>query len=185
MIYSNKNLEVSEKEVADFKIKVVSLGERGRGRKEIALCVPEGVQTILGNVKELTIGQTKTGKPRINKGETGMFLLLDTKMGYTRRCDGCIKMLTNEKSKVKILAEGNSADGDAGRIGTAATMVIEVIESCWIKLIYGGGSLIEFLYCDINDKFVTKIKEDDMDVASEFVEEIPVNWADPEEWKCL
>lgn len=187
MIYSNKSLKVEVRKIADFEISIVTMGEEGRGRREVRLPVPQGMQEIPAGVSSgLTIGTTKTGRPRINRGENPeMYLLLDTKKGYTRRGDGFVRVLKKYSDNVKVLERGNSADGDAGRIGTADALVLRATAPCWLKVIYGGNSTIEFLYVDTTQKTVKCIQKEDMDPLSDVFSEVPSDWHNIENWEKL
>lgn len=44
-------------------------------------------------------------------------MMLSAEGGYTRRGNGTIKVLSSQKDKFEVMARGNGADGDAGRIG--------------------------------------------------------------------
>lgn len=78
-------------------------------------------QIILQGMNEnISIGTTKSGKPRIienSSSDDNMYLMLSSKGGYTRRGNGTIQVLVSQKHLFKILARGNGADGDAGGIG--------------------------------------------------------------------
>ena len=118
MIYSNQYLESVTKEMDFGNIYQVSMGEIGRGRKLMALTCPEGTKIAKGINRELTIGTTKSGKPRINKQKDNtLYMLLSAQGGYTRRGDGYIQVPSRQKELFQILARGNGADGMAGRVG--------------------------------------------------------------------
>jgi len=141
MIWSNKAHTKKEKEFPFGKINIVELGESGRGRKLIVL--PSEVDIQKGLNPEITIGLTKSGKPRINKfKEDRLFLLIDTKGGYTRRGDGEASVHKSCKDNVKILSYGNGADGLAGRIGIWEVFVVEVLNdnTIWLNIQLSGGS---------------------------------------------
>ena len=141
MIWSNKAHTKKEKEFPFGKINIVELGESGRGRKLIVL--PSEVDIQKGLNPEITIGLTKSGKPRINKfKENRLFLLIDTKGGYTRRGDGEASVHKSCKDNVKILSYGNGADGLAGRIGIWEVFVVEVLNdnTIWLNIQLSGGS---------------------------------------------
>ena len=118
MIYTNQALETFAKEMDFGTIYQVAMGETGRGRKLMALTCPKDTKIAKGMNPELTIGTTKSGKPRINKqADNTLYMLLSAQGGYTRRGDGFIQVPTRQKDLFQILARGNGADGMAGRVG--------------------------------------------------------------------
>lgn len=118
MIYSNQNLETVTKKMDFGTIYQVTMGETGRGRKLMALTCPKDTKIAKGMNQELTIGTTKSGKPRINKQKDNtLYMLLSAQGGYTRRGDGYIQVPSRQKELFQILARGNGADGMAGRVG--------------------------------------------------------------------
>ncbi|HPW67760.1 MAG TPA: hypothetical protein PLS84_11865 [Salinivirgaceae bacterium] len=141
MIWSNKAHTKKEKEFPFGKINIVELGESGRGRKLIVL--PSEVDVQEGLNTDITIGLTKSGKPRINRfKDDRLFLLIDTAGGYTRRGDGEASVHKSCKDNVKILSYGNGADGLAGRIGIWEVFVVEVLNdnTIWLNIQLSGGS---------------------------------------------
>ena len=67
MLYSNKKMEATERNMDFGTIYQVGMGEVGRGRKFMALTCPKGTVLKEGMNPDFTIGTTKSGKPRINK----------------------------------------------------------------------------------------------------------------------
>ena len=120
MIYANQEIKKREKEMDWGTLTYFSLGERGRGRREISLPTNIKEEKIKSGLNaELTIGFTKNGNPRVNHGhDNSLYLLLSSEYGYTRRGDGIIYMPKVHANEIDILAVGNGADGDAGRIGS-------------------------------------------------------------------
>ena len=118
MLYSNKKMEATERNMDFGTIYQVGMGEVGRGRKFMALTCPKGTVLKEGMNPDFTIGTTKSGKPRINKRDDNtLYMMLSSKGGYTRRGNGTIKVLASRKERFEIISLGNGADGDAGRIG--------------------------------------------------------------------
>lgn len=167
MIYSNVNLSIETRKMSFGDLKCVTLGEKGRGRKEILL--PSLSNIRCGLNKELTVGVTKNGRPRINKikpqeEDNSMYLLIDTYGGYSRRGSGYINY--QEGQGFEILAEGNGADGDAGRIGTWGVYVIKAPVDDrlkFIKIKYSGKENKE-AYLAVIGQDVRLISEDDIDI---------------------
>ena len=141
MIYSNKELKAEERILEFGTIYQVSMGETGRGRKMLALTCPKNTIIKNGLNVEYSIGLTKSGKPRIiQKEDSTLYLLLSSEGGYTRRGDGTIQVINNQKEEFEVLARGNGADGMAGRIGTWDCILIKVPEStCIIRVRTSGG----------------------------------------------
>ena len=140
MIWSNKSHAKKEKEFPFGKINVVELGESGRGRKLIVL--PSEVDVQEGLNPDITIGLSKSGKPRINRyKDNKLFLLLDTAGGYTRRGDGEASVHRSCVDNIKVLSYGNGADGLAGRIGSWEVFVVEILNNntIWMDIQLSGG----------------------------------------------
>ena len=86
----------------------------------------------------LTIGFTKAGKPRINRGkDMDMYLALSSERGYTRRGNGVIKAPVSQT--VELIARGNGADGDAGRIGYWDVILVKANEGDVFRVTWGGS----------------------------------------------
>lgn len=127
MLYSNRKLKAEERVMTFGTIYQVAMGESGRGRKMMALTCPKDTIIERGLNKNLTIGKTKTGRPRINKLEDKeLYLLLSSEGGYTRRGNGTIRVLKDKIDQFEIMARGNGADGDAGRVGYWDCMLLKV-----------------------------------------------------------
>lgn len=181
MLFSNTTIKAHDLSLDFGVLHVITLGEHGRGRRPINLIVPKSIDQIKEGLSQgLTMGKTKTNKPKlIIERDDHLFLLLETRCGYTRRGDGFIKV--QDTSAVDVLAAGNSADGDAGRIGTADARVVEVLKTCWIRVTLGGGYDPFFLYCDAESCSVTRVEKEHMDLAAESLP-IPENWKDADSW---
>lgn len=141
MIYSNINLEVKVRQMKFGDLRCLTLGERGRGRKEIIL--PSIYDIKCGLNKGLTIGETKSGRPRVNRVDSDkdntLFIILDTYGGYPRRHHGSINCKIEQG--IEIIAEGNGAEGDAGGIGWWGVFVLEApVDNNlkFIKIDYSG-----------------------------------------------
>lgn len=165
MIYSNINLSIETRKMSFGDLKCVTLGEKGRGRKEILL--PSLSNITVGLNKELTVGLSKNGRPRINRvkqEDNTMYLLIDTYGGYSRRGNGYIEY--REEQGFQILAEGNGADGDAGRIGSWGVYVIKAPVDDKLKIIkikYSGKDN-KIAYIAVLGQDVRLISEGDIDI---------------------
>ena len=119
MLFSNKKLQAAEVQMDFGTLYQVSMGEKGRGRHELRLCV-SSKDTVIekGLNMDLSIGSTKSGRPRIiSQTNNDLYLLLTTAGGYTRRGCGQVWLWDKNTAKYIKIAQGNGADGDAGRIG--------------------------------------------------------------------
>lgn len=127
MLYTNKNMEAIEREMEFGTIYQVGMGEFGRGRRYMAVTCPKDTQIQSGMNPDYTIGKTKTGKPRIvKKADDTLYMMLSAQGGYTRRGNGTIRVLASQKDQFEVIARGNGADGDAGRIGFWDCMLLKV-----------------------------------------------------------
>lgn len=147
MIYTNKKLKIQTREMAFGPLSGVAIGERGRGRSEVFIPTPEDIEEVSGMAENLAIGTTRSGRPRIIKGNTGFFAIISSAGGYTRRGDGDIWSLVHPPTKT--LATGNGADGAAGRIGRWTAAVLEMPEdSTIIRIKKGGGNPSDLVIFD-------------------------------------
>ncbi len=139
MFFINITTEVVAKKLKFGTIEGISLGEHGRGRQQIFLPTPQGMEGAVGGLRtDLTIGLTKAGKPRINRvKDKDIYLALSTERGYTRRGNGVIK--TPVSQTVELIARGNGADGDAGRIGYWDVVLVKANEGDVFRVTWGGS----------------------------------------------
>ena len=128
MFWSNKKLTVVEKELEWGKLRYVQLGEYGRGRKPLNITMPDDISEI--PAKEMLpyeIRLSKTMKPKlINYNGRSTFLAIDTLGAYIKNGEGKIQFLKEQQAKIKPIAFGWGAFGDAGRIGYAPAALLEV-----------------------------------------------------------
>lgn len=149
MLYSNVTVEAEERTFDFGTIWQVALGEQGRGRKLLALTCPPGLVLNKGENLHLSIGMTRTGKPRvIVADDPQVYLLLSSYGGYTRRGDGQIYVPARAGERMLAaapedgytpLAQGNGADGDAGRIGSWDVVLLAVPQDGIVKVMPSGG----------------------------------------------
>lgn len=135
----NKAVGVEAREFKFGTVNGIALGEHGRGRQQIFLPTPKELEGAVGGLRsDLTIGLTKAGKPRINRGkDKAMYLVLSTERGYTRRGNGIVK--TPVGQTVELIARGNGADGDAGRIGYWDIILVKANEGDVFRVTWGGS----------------------------------------------
>jgi hypothetical protein len=146
MLYANKTIKAQTAQMSWGQLHFIQLGEEGRGRKLLRLPCPDGFVLEHSSVQHgYSIGATKSGAPRINRGEDGkLYMILDSSGGYTRRGDGMI--YSADPSKVSGIAKGWGADGDAGRIGQWSAGVIEARAGAIIRVRIAGGQPSELFY---------------------------------------
>ena len=139
MLFLNKVTEVIAREFKFGAVEGISLGEHGRGRQQVFLPTPQGLEGAVGGWRtDLTIGLSKAGKPRINRSkDKDMYLALSSERGYTRRGNGIIKVPVGQT--VELIARGNGADGDAGRIGYWDVVLIKANEGDVFRVTWGGS----------------------------------------------
>lgn len=130
MVYSNVNKKAEEREMEFGTIYQMAFGEKGRGRKLLALtCQKPDMELMANSLHEnMNIGTTKSGKPKLvySNTSTELYMLLSSAGGYTRRGDGVIRVLKGEEDNFEVIARGNGADGDAGRIGTWDVVLVKI-----------------------------------------------------------
>ena len=139
MLFLNKSTEVSAREFKFGVVNGIALGEHGRGRQQIFLPTPKDLEGSIGGLRsDLTIGLSKAGKPRINREkDKDIYLALSSERGYTRRGNGVVKVPASQT--VELIARGNGADGDAGRIGYWDVVVVKTNEGDVFRVTWGGS----------------------------------------------
>ena len=139
MFYINKTTEVTAREFKFGTVNGIALGEHGRGRQQIFLPTPQGLEGTIGELRtDLTIGLTKAGEPRINRiKDKDIHLVLSTERSYTRRGNGVVK--TPASQTIELIARGNGADGDAGRIGYWDVVLVKANEGDVFRVTWGGS----------------------------------------------
>lgn len=138
MLYTNQVLKVVEWKMSFGSVKGVAIGEFGRGRREVFLPTPNGLAGEIRDFRaDLSIGLTKSGRPRINQStDDRLYVILSSQRGYTRRGSGMIKTPVAQDNK--IIARGNGADGDAGRIGSWDVIIAEAKDGDVFRVTWGG-----------------------------------------------
>ena len=141
MLYANIALKVVSKEMKFGTVTGVAIGEYGRGRREVFLPTPKSVQAddvIMEFRSDLTIGTSKSGRPRINaRKDDDIYLILSSGRSYTRRGNGYIKAPRSQK--VELIARGYGADGEAGRIGYWDAVIVKAKDGDVFRLTWGGS----------------------------------------------
>ncbi len=114
MIYSNTDIEKSTKEMKWGTLTSFNIGERNKYyNREITL--PSGIKEDViekGLNPNITIGQTKSGNPRINFGkDKDIYLLLSSRDGNTKKGSGYISVPAEYAETIDVLAMGGGQDG--------------------------------------------------------------------------
>ena len=138
MLYTNKELKVVQKEMKFGTVAGVTIGEYGCGRCEIFLPTPKEVEGVIRGLRaDLTIGLSKSGRPRINRtDDRELYVILSSERNYTLRGRGCIK--TPKAQENELIARGNGADGDTGRIGSWDAVILKAHEGDIFRVTWGG-----------------------------------------------
>lgn len=131
------NLKSEKRELSFGELTVIALGERGRGRYETL--VP-----FQGNISETDFVvpvPTKSGRTKIIKGgdAKGWIARISCEGCYTRCTEGYAQIYKNDEGKISVLASGNGAEGDAGRIGWWADYLLKIEENALIRVKRHGG----------------------------------------------
>jgi len=138
MLFLNRTIGIEAREFKFGTVAGIALGEHGRGRQQIFLPTPKELEGSIGGMRsDLTIGLSKSGKPRINRAkDKDIYLALSTERGYTRRGNGVVKVPVSQT--VELIARGNGADGDAGRIGYWGVILVKDKEGGGVPRPRGG-----------------------------------------------
>lgn len=138
MLYFNEQVPVTDREMPFGVLSGIAVGERGRGRREIFLPTPKDLTgEVAGMLPGYGIGTTKSGRPRIVRDSSEeLYLVLTSEDSYTRRGCGCIRVPAGQT--VELIARGNGADGEAGRIGTWDVVVLKANEGDIFRVTWGG-----------------------------------------------
>jgi len=172
------NIRPVEREFKWGKMKVVELGEKGRGRTLtlIPYHAPE-------DAEYLALATTRTGKPKIIKGydaEDKWLAVLSGAGTYTRGTHGDVYVPIVYADKVKVIADGHGAYGDAGRIGGWEEYLAVVEDNTWIRVAPAGGAgKIPRYWLYFSENEVIRIENEEMDI---FLEQHP-DVEDPRHWK--
>ena len=195
MLFMNKTVEVESREFKFGTVAGVALGEHGRGRQQVFLPTPKGLEGAIGGLRsDLTIGLTKAGRPRINHGkDKDMYLSLSSERGYTRRGNGVVKVPVDQA--VELIARGNGADGDAGRIGYWDVILVKAKEGDVFRVTWGGSGYgyEPTFYVVHNDQVLEADQQEVEDLYESLGLEMPFSLTfeerrmvvDLEEWKTI
>ena len=137
MLFINRGYEIVSKEMSFGRVSGITIGEPGRGRREIFLPTPVDLNGTIGDLeRHLTIGYSRSGRPKICRGDEGMYLILSSEKDYTRKGCGRIKVPVDQRTEV--IARGIGADGDAGRIGNWDVVLVKAEEDDVFRVTWSG-----------------------------------------------
>lgn len=124
MLYSNKEFKMEEKEMSFGKLKVIELGNRNPRSRQIY--IPSNFDINKGVTKNLSIGLSKSGKPKIVKGddEDYIYLLLSSFDFSCFHRQGTVQ--STLFTGVECLATAKHTDGLAGKAGSAEEKLLKV-----------------------------------------------------------
>ena len=124
MLYSNKEFKVIEKEMNFGQLKVIELGNKNPRSRQIV--IPSNFDINKGVTKNLTIGLSKSGKPKIVKGDDKdyIYLLLSSFDFSCFHRQGVVNYTIF--TGVECLAKAKHTDGLAGKAGTAEEKLLKV-----------------------------------------------------------
>lgn len=124
MLYSNKEWNKVEKQMKFGKLECIELGNKNPRSRQIY--IPSNVDIHEGISKNLTIGLSKSGKPKIVKGddEDYIYLLLSSFDFSCFHRQGTIQ--STLFTGVECLATAKHTDGLAGKAGSAEEKLFKV-----------------------------------------------------------
>jgi hypothetical protein len=106
---------------------------------------------------------SKSNKPKIGGGNNGIYAIINTSFGYTRRGCGYVSH-SAINGTIEVISRSNGADGDAGRIGTWDDVILEISDdySGIVRIVKSGGNPSSILH--IQNGVITPI-----DTLSEYL----------------
>jgi len=122
------------------KVKVISLGEKGRGRRLSYVLFDAEYDPSADNY-EASLDDTGLARIfRTERASNGWIMKLSGAGTYTRDTHGTVYVLNEYVGNVKVLAYGFGAWGTAGRIGDWWEFVVTVKEPAVFLIRPAGGS---------------------------------------------
>lgn len=124
MLYSNKEFKVVEKEMSFGSLNCIELGNKNPRSRQIV--IPSNFDINKGITKNLTIGLSKSGKPKIIKGDDKdyIYLLLSSFEFSCFHRQGTVGF--TQFTGVECLATAKHTDGLAGKAGLAEEKLLKV-----------------------------------------------------------
>ena len=152
------NINPVEIKLSWGKIRGIVLGEEGRGRRK-------AIVPYYGDEKAeyLDVETSSHIKIKESRDPQGGWLAVVSGAGvYTRGTHGTVYCCSEDTEKIKILAYGKGAWGQAGRIGEWFEFLIAVPENIYLKIRPAGGKHKippYWLYFGENTVYNIKIEE--------------------------
>lgn len=120
----------TRKEIGGQQVPVMALGEPGRGRQLTLIRVPAAVAAQV-QLEESKPGMPKrvaivNSKPESVQMPCAWLARVSTCGAYVRGANGNVRVLVATASKVRVVARGQGAFGDAGRTGTWDDLLLVV-----------------------------------------------------------
>ena len=194
MLYFNKDDRFVETRIMRFgEANGISLGEYGKKRSEIFLPVPPNAPAFfpVGTVIDgFSVGPSRSGKPRINKEDGIISLILNCNGCASADTPGVVQGLVS--AKYEIVARAQGAYGKTGNQGTWDEIVVKAKDGDIFRVIKSGGyskmgpSTIylvngkNILHCKLPD-----VKKMFAAVGKELPFTLNEDCVDLEEWKKL
>ena len=119
-------------------LNVLSLGEKGRGRKEAIIPVQPNKGTC-----DLEVSLTKAGKPKLTIAKLpapGWIARISARGTYTRGTMGTVWVQSDKAHQIKVIAHGYGAYGDAGRVGSWDDFLVQVPDNTLFVVYPSGGT---------------------------------------------
>jgi hypothetical protein len=159
------NLKGNIREFPFGKLNVLTLGERGRGRYEAIVPFQSG----LSETDFVIPVPTKSGKIKIIKGGDGKDWIarISCEGVYTRHTQGYAYVHPQDKAKVKILAQGNGAEGAAGGVGYWEDYLLQIEDKTLLKVKKHGGYKTPAYYLFFNENKVLEMNEEELFIWAE------------------
>jgi hypothetical protein len=170
----------------DMSVPAIVLGERGRGRVLAPIVVDPGVLDKDGFISgAVRIGETRSGKPKIVRGDeppTAWVDRINTLTSYVRGAYGWVGRLPG--SGVSVIARGLGAFGDAGRVGTWGDYLLIVPTQTWLRVKPSRGQAYFLWYPDLAGNGEVRVAEDSIDAFAEGMD-VPAPPTDKEAWEAV
>jgi hypothetical protein len=159
------NLKATKRQLSFGELTVIALGEKGRGRYE-------NLVPFQGDIAESDFVipvPTKTGKTKIIKGgdSKGWIARISCEGCYTRGTTGYASFHKKDVDKVTVLASGNGAEGDAGRIGWWADYLLQIEDETLIRVKQHGGYKTPAFYLYFGKSEVFNISGEEIEIFLE------------------
>ncbi|MGE4403934.1 hypothetical protein [Pseudomonas sp.] len=141
------NLNIKQVELSFGSLHTIVLGETGRGRNRTL--VP--ADPTIKNGDRVNLATTKSGGVKVVKAENSSdddywLFVINTKIRYSRYNSYICDLPEN----AEVIAEGNFADGDAGRTSRSSHVLIKAKVGTLIEFVSGStssqGTIDRYIY---------------------------------------